>query len=317
MQDIPRILDELRSASLRVISSESPEELVQAILIGLAELCGTHQAGFVVERKSGCAYRVYANKMSQSQIEALVACFQPDESQNQKNPVIIQLTDQDPSSHLTFRENGWFSTVLVPVNRDKFSIMVWAARGEDMPGFSEHELTAVVLLAQCVALMFESYRSQMIFDHLFGVPGLEQGLTPEEIMITTGATLSINGRLREGNSSQTYLTSVSSQVKGDVYSPGAEISFNDKKRTITNGTATVHLTMTEARLFQVLWNHQNEMLLHVELVQMTHGYQVDVEEASKILRPVVSRLRKKLRAFLNGERWIKNVRGTGYVMGEV
>lgn len=278
---------------------------MQAILSALAELGGTDQVGLVVERTPDRAYRVVAE--NKPPVEALAAFFHLDERQNQ--PAILQLSGLNSPLYSTFRENGWYSTVRVPVNREKFSIMVWAARGEDMPGFNEPELTAFVLLAQYAALMFESLGGQANFEHLFGGSSLEQG----EVM---GARLSGMGRLREGNAGLSYSTSGAFKGKSDVHSPGVEIIFNDKKRTITNGTATVHLTMTEARLFQALWNHRNEMLLHVELVQMTHGYQVNAEEASKILRPVVSRLRKKLRAFIHGERWIKNVRGTGYVMGE-
>lgn len=181
-----------------------------------------------------------------------------------------------------------------------------------MPGFSDLDLSALGLLVQYAALVFESDRGRLIFEHLFGAPGDN----PEEATMLMDAASFRAGRLREGKPAPSYITSLSSIGDRDTNSPGTEIAFNDKKRTITNGTATVHLTMTEARLFQALWNHRNEMLLHVELVQMTHGYQVNAEEASKILRPVVSRLRKKLRAFIHGERWIKNVRGTGYVMGE-
>jgi DNA-binding response OmpR family regulator len=41
---------------------------------------------------------------------------------------------------------------------------------------------------------------------------------------------------------------------------------------------------------------------------------VDNEEAARILRPVVSRLRQKLEAVPGWNDWIKNVRGSGYVL---
>ncbi len=316
MQDIPRILDELSSASIKVISSNSPEFLAQVILDAIAELCGTEQVGFLVQRRSDGAFVVFESKMPRKQTDDLAAYFHLDEEQNQSKPVIIQLPDEHAAAYGQFYQNGWFSIALAPVNRERFSIVAWAVRSEDMPGFIDHELTALVLLAQYAALKFESYHDHLIIDDLLGAARLAKSQPFEDGMPALGDRHSGANQLREGNPALFYATSFS---KGNrkIYTPGPEIAFNDKKRTITNGIATVHLTMTEARLFQALWNHQNEMLLHVELVQMTHGYQVDVEEASKILRPVVSRLRKKLEAFLNGERWIKNVRGTGYVMGEV
>ena len=39
-----------------------------------------------------------------------------------------------------------------------------------------------------------------------------------------------------------------------------------------------------------------------------------VDAIKKILRPLVSRLRRKLVKFPGGDKWISNVRGTGYVL---
>ncbi|NIT56079.1 MAG: winged helix-turn-helix domain-containing protein, partial [Aliifodinibius sp.] len=43
-------------------------------------------------------------------------------------------------------------------------------------------------------------------------------------------------------------------------------------------------------------------------------YDVNDYEAPEVLRPLVSRLRKKLSEFPDGETWVVNVRGTGYVL---
>ena len=53
-------------------------------------------------------------------------------------------------------------------------------------------------------------------------------------------------------------------------------------------------------------------MLHTELVMMVYGYQLDAEEAGRVLRPVVSRLRKKLEEVPGAADWIQNVRGLGY-----
>jgi len=52
---------------------------------------------------------------------------------------------------------------------------------------------------------------------------------------------------------------------------------------------------------------------HGELVFLLQGYEVSDDEAPEILRPLVSRLRRKLEAFPEGEKWITSVRGVGYV----
>jgi len=74
------------------------------------------------------------------------------------------------------------------------------------------------------------------------------------------------------------------------------------------------LTPTEARLLKVLFTRRNEMVSHTELVYLIQGYRIATEDAAKILRPVVSRLRQKLSAVPEWDDRIKNVRGAGYVL---
>jgi len=93
---------------------------------------------------------------------------------------------------------------------------------------------------------------------------------------------------------------------------GAVIDFN--KRTITWKNGLINLTPTEARLMSVLVESIGQLISHSELVQSCQGYKVDNEEAAKILRPVVSRLRQKLSELPGWDEWIKNVRGSGYVL---
>lgn len=93
---------------------------------------------------------------------------------------------------------------------------------------------------------------------------------------------------------------------------GSNMDLN--KRTITWDGGAISLTPTEARLLSVLINQLNTMLTHAELVHLCQGYRVDNEEAAKILRPVVSRLRQKMSAIPGWSEWIKNVRGAGYVL---
>lgn len=93
---------------------------------------------------------------------------------------------------------------------------------------------------------------------------------------------------------------------------GSVLDFN--KRTITWGNGVLNLTPTEARLLNVLIDSLGQLLTHSELVLSCQGYDVDNEEAAKILRPVVSRLRQKMVVVPGWNEWIKNVRGAGYVL---
>jgi len=94
--------------------------------------------------------------------------------------------------------------------------------------------------------------------------------------------------------------------------PGIEMDTN--KRLITWQEQVLSLTPTEARLMIVLTEAEGQMISHAELVFHCQGYKVNNEEAAKILRPVVSRLRQKLSILPGWSEWIANIRGAGYVL---
>jgi DNA-binding response OmpR family regulator len=85
------------------------------------------------------------------------------------------------------------------------------------------------------------------------------------------------------------------------------------RREIWRGNDKVSLTPTEGKLFQVLVENQGRVMKHRELVFLVQGYEITDWEAPEVLRPLVSRLRRKLAEFPGGGQWITNVRGTGYV----
>ncbi|MEW6649775.1 MAG: hypothetical protein AB1453_06260, partial [Chloroflexota bacterium] len=53
---------------------------------------------------------------------------------------------------------------------------------------------------------------------------------------------------------------------------------------------------------------------HQEIVQFVYGYRLGVEESARMLRPMFSRLNHKLAKVPGGEYWIRNIRGSGYVL---
>jgi DNA-binding response OmpR family regulator len=86
--------------------------------------------------------------------------------------------------------------------------------------------------------------------------------------------------------------------------PRREIRYEGKK---------INLTPTEGKLLKVLLENRHRVFAHRELVLMVQGYETTEWEAPEVLRPLVSRLRRKLAPVPGGENWIVNIRGTGYV----
>ena len=94
--------------------------------------------------------------------------------------------------------------------------------------------------------------------------------------------------------------------------PGA-IMVDLERREMWRGNDRVHLTPTESKLLSFFLENQGRVLSHQELVFLVQGIELSAEEAPEILRPMVSRLRKKMNTFPGAEDWISNVRGTGYL----
>ena len=104
------------------------------------------------------------------------------------------------------------------------------------------------------------------------------------------------------------------EVHRSVYTMENDVRIDLERREIwLPGSEKVQLTPTEGKLMQTLLENKGRVLSHKELVYLVQGYQTTDWEAPEIMRPLVSRLRRKLTQFEGGEDWIVNVRGTGYV----
>jgi len=111
---------------------------------------------------------------------------------------------------------------------------------------------------------------------------------------------------------------VQSNVAGQrVLSLPDNVMVDLARREIWRGNDRVTLTPTEGKLLRVLLEHKGRVMTHRDLVFLVQGYEITDWEAPEVLRPLVSRLRRKLSAFPDGDKWIANVRGTGYVFDVV
>ncbi|MEW6179539.1 MAG: response regulator transcription factor [Chloroflexota bacterium] len=112
-----------------------------------------------------------------------------------------------------------------------------------------------------------------------------------------------------------YMT-VSESSKGENtllrLSNGIQIDL--MRRTISWEDKILNLTPNEGKIMGVLLANHALVIRHQDLVRQVYGYRLGAEESAKILRPVFSRLNRKLAAVPGGERWIRNVRGAGYVL---
>ena len=85
------------------------------------------------------------------------------------------------------------------------------------------------------------------------------------------------------------------------------------RRLITYENKEVHLTPAEGRLLRLFVENVGRVFSHRELVLLVQGYETAQHEAPEILRPLVSRLRQKIRKVPALKGSVVSVRGTGYV----
>jgi len=103
---------------------------------------------------------------------------------------------------------------------------------------------------------------------------------------------------------------VSSHQNELLIDNGVRIDFD--QRVVWDESSQVSITFTESKLLKVLLGNRDYVFTHQELVAKVQGFDATHQEAPAILRPVVSRLRRKLSVFPGSQSWIVNIRGKGY-----
>ncbi len=90
--------------------------------------------------------------------------------------------------------------------------------------------------------------------------------------------------------------------------------FDRERRWVYNSNGSVSLTNTENKIFACLVDLPERVVAPTEIIDIALGYTVKKEDAAKMLRPVMCRLKKKLVQLGLPKNKIQNVRGNGYVL---
>jgi DNA-binding response OmpR family regulator len=112
----------------------------------------------------------------------------------------------------------------------------------------------------------------------------------------------------------------------DIYGIGEVVEQNNRvlrlsdgikvdlaQRKLWKGDKETYLTPAQGKLFKAFIVNWGQVLTYKELTSIAYGQEVDEFEAPEVLRPIISRMRKRLAVFDGAEKWIKTIRGTGYV----
>jgi DNA-binding response OmpR family regulator len=93
--------------------------------------------------------------------------------------------------------------------------------------------------------------------------------------------------------------------------------LNRLERSVTfvdNPDQVVTLSKGETAVLYSLMSHPDKVLSCQQLVQMIWGYQADKDHSQSIIRPYISRLRKKLGAVSAKSAFIRTIRKRGYML---
>lgn len=97
---------------------------------------------------------------------------------------------------------------------------------------------------------------------------------------------------------------------------GGGILLDFARHEITVSGKRLHLTPAEFKLLAAMMTHADEVISSQRLVREVQGYQVADGEAREIIRPMISRLRSKLKPYPRSAQCLVSVRGEGYMFTE-
>ncbi len=107
-----------------------------------------------------------------------------------------------------------------------------------------------------------------------------------------------------------------SQATNPVLQHG-QLRINPEKHTVTVADRPLDLTATEFRLLAYLMENSDRVVSPRELVRVVQAYDCTSEnEAREIIKWYIYRLRRKVEADPMNPKYILNVRGVGYTLGD-
>lgn len=195
-----------------------------------------------------------------------------------------------------------------------------AGLGEHSPSLDSPHLPPTVILLTAHGSLESAIEAlrQGAHDYLLKPSSPVQILNSvKQGLRTRSAQIANNTRLMELEHTQRFAADPWPGAKKpafqSLYRLPNDITYDPARREITYQTEVILLTPTEGKLVQVFLENPGRVFNHRELVLLVQGYDTKDWEAPEVLRPLVSRLRRKLSRLPEGSRWITSIRGTGYV----
>jgi two-component system KDP operon response regulator KdpE len=197
--------------------------------------------------------------------------------------VIVAANREEVVSHT---DDGEVDVVVLGLNRSQDADLCWRIRERTTAPLLvlPEDGTTEAVLARGLEWGADAY--------------LEKPFTVQIFLAQVYALLRRIGGLRAGHAGQL-------QVGGLV--------INVTRNEVMMDGEPVHLTPTEYRILSCLVRNSGRALSHRGLVKQVHGYDCDLDEAREILKVHIHNLRQKIEPQPHHPRFIRSVRGFGYM----
>jgi DNA-binding winged helix-turn-helix (wHTH) protein len=201
------------------------------------------------------------------------------------------------------------SALVCPCRCDHRDYIFWAERIVEHPSFFNEDLDLFTILVRQGTLALEN---AILSGRLTGAYLHSPDNANIHREIESNKTIDEHARLASSHGiKEKYLPGVLRKEKL-VVPIGDEACFDPDGRVISYRKHQVNLTPAESAFVAILFHNDKQVVKHQDLVSLIQGYQTEKEDAARILRPLVCRLRKKIDRIAKSPDWIQNVRGIGY-----
>jgi DNA-binding response OmpR family regulator len=293
-----QVLQPLIQAGQGFISETEPEKLVALIKTTLEVLLGVDFSAIysIFEGVHGMSTILHHNG-ALPWTDSGIHQFILEKMDSTCKYIFIRTAEQELPDFIDATAKNWGSAMIAPIYRSKEVLVFCAGRKMDKPVLGDAEYSQLVLLARQAVVALGNAR---LYSEVKELNEREQ------------RGVVIREKPRDYFNAGSPVSTIEN-AGNIIFRLKNGLLVDCEKRYAQRVESLVALTPSEAMILCILLSRYGQVVTHCEIVNRIQGYDVSSAEAAKIVRPLVSRLREKLSMLGQGEDWLKNVRGSGYL----
>jgi DNA-binding response OmpR family regulator len=283
-----QVLQPILAASIEFPDSQNLHTLYQALLDRTVQSLAADSAALLSYSPITDEF-VTLGSRGKIDFNALGSFARPQLQNHNQKPTIISLSrKRTPTANLK-------SAILTTIIQGDDVLLFWVEKSTQTEPFKQKDTDIFMIVVRQWILALENAKLSSKVKDLMAEENLGQkGFSQSQVSETA-------------SQNEIYLGMPQSNQ-------GEKVIFNFVQRCVEFRNQRIRLTHNEAQLLKVMQAECASVIPHEKLVYEIHKYQPEKNEAAIILRPLISRLKKKLAIIEGNPIRIKNVRGDGYML---